>query len=141
VPFVDANGAKVDPKEPNAIKFEAFIFDALGLCKKSLVVETARADEFAPIKNATGEDSPATSHQLQVDRAGAWLESVGVKVPRRADGHVDAKVEISPLTALEAGDLKKAQLPRENRARGGAGHLTMSPPIRAERPSTTDSHG
>ncbi|MDZ4831147.1 MAG: UDPGP type 1 family protein [Phycisphaerae bacterium] len=113
VPHVDlTSGTKVDPKEPNAIKFEAFIFDALALCAESLVVETSRVEEFAPIKNATGDDSPASSHQLQSDRAGAWLESAGVTVPRRPDGHVDAKIEISPLTALEPSDLKKVALPK-----------------------------
>jgi UDP-N-acetylglucosamine/UDP-N-acetylgalactosamine diphosphorylase len=112
VPHVDlSTGAKVDPKEPNAVKFEAFIFDALALCTKSLVVETSRVEEFAPIKNATGDDSPATSHALQSERAAAWLAEVGVKAPRRADGSVDAKIEISPLTALEPSDLKKTTLP------------------------------
>ncbi|MFO0827227.1 MAG: UDPGP type 1 family protein [Phycisphaerales bacterium] len=113
VPHIDlTTGAKVDPKEPNAIKFEAFIFDALALCEKSLVVETSRVEEFAPIKNASGEDSPASSHELQTERAAAWLASVGVAVPRRADHRVDARIEISPLTALEPSDLKKAALPK-----------------------------
>lgn len=113
VPCLDpATGAKIEPKEPNAYKFEAFIFDALALCANALVVETSRVEEFAPIKNADGQDSPATSHLLQSDRAGAWLEAAGVIVPRRADGHVDARLEISPLTALEPADLKRVALPR-----------------------------
>jgi UDP-N-acetylglucosamine/UDP-N-acetylgalactosamine diphosphorylase len=75
------------------------------------VVETARTEEFAPIKNAAGEDSAASSHRLQSDRAAAWLAAAGVEVPRRPDGHVDANLEISPLTALEAGDLAGVKLP------------------------------
>jgi UDP-N-acetylglucosamine/UDP-N-acetylgalactosamine diphosphorylase len=118
VPHIDlATGVKVEPHQPNAVKFEAFIFDALAACSKSLVVETGRTEEFAPIKNAAGEDSPASSHRLQSDRAGAWLEAAGVVVPRTADGHVDAKIEISPLTALDADAVKKAraagQIPSE----------------------------
>jgi UDP-N-acetylglucosamine/UDP-N-acetylgalactosamine diphosphorylase len=114
VPYLDlATGRRVEPSAPNAIKFEAFIFDALPLCERSLVVETSRVEEFAPIKNAEGEDSPATSHQLQSDRAAAWLERYGVVVPRRADGHVDARIEISPLTALGPEDLKRMKLPSE----------------------------
>jgi hypothetical protein len=33
-------------------------------------------------------------------------------VARDADGHVNAQIEISPLTALEADDLDAAALPR-----------------------------
>ncbi len=112
VPHIDPNtGTKVEPAQPNAVKFEAFIFDALAECRSSLVVETSRVGEFAPIKNASGEDSPASSHQLQSDRAAEWLASVGVAVPRRADGSTDARIEISPLTALDPDDLRRAALP------------------------------
>jgi UDP-N-acetylglucosamine/UDP-N-acetylgalactosamine diphosphorylase len=108
-------GRRVEPAEPNAWKLETFVFDALPLARSSIVYETPRLEEFAPIKNATGVDSPATSHQLQSDRAGAWLERVGVSVPRDAQGHVAARIEIGPLTALEPQDLARARLPREIR--------------------------
>jgi hypothetical protein len=36
-----------------------------------------------------------------------------VRVPRRANGDVDAKIEILAETALEAEDLADADLPRE----------------------------
>jgi UDP-N-acetylglucosamine/UDP-N-acetylgalactosamine diphosphorylase len=114
VPYhCDAQGRTVEPSEPNAIKFEAFVFDALALAGRSLVMETARVEEFAPIKNAAGDDSPASSHQIQSNRHGAWLEKFGVKVPRRANGDVDARIEILAETALEADDLADAELPRE----------------------------
>ncbi|MFO0873416.1 MAG: UTP--glucose-1-phosphate uridylyltransferase [Phycisphaerales bacterium] len=114
VPCVDlATGRLVEPDRPNAIKLETFVFEALPLAESSIVYETTRTEEFAPIKNATGVDSPATSHQLQSDRAGAWLASRGVSVPRRADGTVDARIEIEPLTALDADDLAHVALPRE----------------------------
>lgn len=116
VPHIDLQtGEVVEPEKPNAVKLEAFVFDAIPLAKSSIVCETSRVEEFAPIKNAQGADSPATSHQIQSDRNGGWLERVGVKVPRNGSGggpgRVDAKIEISPLTALEADDLKKAKLP------------------------------
>jgi UDP-N-acetylglucosamine/UDP-N-acetylgalactosamine diphosphorylase len=104
-------GEPVVPEEPNAIKLETFVFDALPLADKSIVFETGRAEEFAPIKNARDADSPQTSHQLQSDRAGAWLEAHGVKVPRDDAGHVTARIELSPLTALESADLARLQLP------------------------------
>ncbi len=113
VPCVDpATGRRVAPAEPNAIKPETFLFDVLPLAASSIVYETSRVEEFAPIKNATGEDSPATSHRLQSDRAGAWLEAHGVTVPRDPDGGVSARIEISPLTALESADLARARLPK-----------------------------
>ena len=56
-------------------------------------------------------DSPSTSHRIQSDRHGAWLEARGVRVPRTSDAHVDALIEISPLTALEPADLAGVELP------------------------------
>lgn len=109
-------GERVEPTTPNAIKLETFVFDALPLAESSIVYETSRVEEFAPIKNAEGVDSPATSHQLQSDRHARWLERNGVRVPWRADGHSGARIEISPLTALEPDDLTGASLPREIRA-------------------------
>ena len=47
---------------------------------KTLNQKAARIEEFAPIKNASGDDSPASSHQIQSNRNGAWLERFGVKV-------------------------------------------------------------
>ena len=114
VPYwCDTQKKTVEPAEPNAIKFEAFVFDALGLAKKSLVMETSRTEEFAPLKNASGEDSPAWSHQIQSNRNGGWLEKFGVKIPRKPNGDVDARVEIAAETALEADDLADIALPRE----------------------------
>ncbi|MBM4113440.1 MAG: UDPGP type 1 family protein [Phycisphaerae bacterium] len=112
-PYFDpATGRTIEPDKPNSVKFESFVFDALELAERSLVLETPRIEEFAPIKNAEGEDSPAHSHELQSERAASWLESNGVKVPRRADGTVDARIEISPLTALEAADLAGVAIPQ-----------------------------
>ncbi|MCE9619377.1 MAG: UTP--glucose-1-phosphate uridylyltransferase [Planctomycetes bacterium] len=107
VPSFDAaTGARILPDKPNAFKFECFIFDALPLARNSVTLQTSRMEEFAPIKNAEGEDSPASSHRIQSDRNGAWLEAVGVTIPKRTDGSVDAKIEIGPLAALEAADLR-----------------------------------
>ncbi|MEM9419909.1 MAG: UDPGP type 1 family protein, partial [Planctomycetota bacterium] len=77
VPFLDeATGQTVKPDSPNAVKLETFVFDALPMCDDSIVYETDRVDEFAPIKNADtpeGEadatDSPASSKKLQTERA------------------------------------------------------------------------
>ena len=106
VSFVDAGGARVAPASPNAVKFERFIFDALPLSETFVLVETDRALEFEPLKNATGPDSPATVRQRMSDQFADWLERAGAKVPRRPDGSVPFGLEISPLFALDASELK-----------------------------------
>jgi len=114
VPFVDLKtGQLVSPEKANAVKLERFVFDALPLCQSSIVFETDRNEEFAPIKNATGVDSVESSKRLQSERAARWLEVAGAKVPRKPDGTLDCVLELSSLTALDAEDVAKAKLPRE----------------------------
>lgn len=106
VPWFDpATGRRVEPREPNAVKLEAFVFDAIPLCRASIVMETVREDEFAPIKNAEGPDSPATCSAIQTARAARWLEHAGVPVPRDTDGRPDCTLELSPRTAMWPEDL------------------------------------
>ena len=101
------------PDEPNAIKVERFVFDAMGIATQPAILEVSRSAEFAPIKNATGPDSAESSKQMQSDLYGSWLEQAGVSVPRRDDGGVDGAIEISPLTAMSASDLEHVELPSE----------------------------
>ena len=111
VPYIDPHtGECVTPDKPNAVKLERFIFDALPLATRSIILETDRVEEFAPIKNAEGNDSPRSSQKLQTLRAARWLEARGVRVPYK-DGEVDAVIEISPLTALSAENLRGLTLP------------------------------
>ena len=106
VPHLGADGQLVTPDEPNAVKLEQFIFDALPLATKWTIVETDRSGEFEPLKNAVGPDSPATVHQKMSDQFGNWLEQAGATVPRRPDGSVPFGIEISPLFALDSSELK-----------------------------------
>jgi UDP-N-acetylglucosamine/UDP-N-acetylgalactosamine diphosphorylase len=99
VPFIGDDGRRVEPATPNAIKMETFVFDAIPMAQSSLVVETDRAEEFAPIKNADGDDSPATSMAAQSARAARWLEAAGWSIPRTVDGAPDCTIELSPLSA------------------------------------------
>ncbi|MCH2142646.1 MAG: UDPGP type 1 family protein [Phycisphaerales bacterium] len=105
------SGVDIQPTAPNAVKLERFVFDALGQAEQPAILEVVRAEEFAPIKNATGLDSAQTSRQLQSDLYGQWLEQAGVSIPRKADGSVDATIEISPLTAMAANELMSLPLP------------------------------
>jgi UDP-N-acetylglucosamine/UDP-N-acetylgalactosamine diphosphorylase len=114
VPYVDIeSGTKVNPGEPNGVKLERFVFDAVPLCRASIVVETDRIEEFAPIKNASGVDSPDSSREIQTIRAARWLASRGMDVPMDAQGRPDCTLEINPLTAMEPQDLTNTDgLPR-----------------------------
>ncbi|MFO0950905.1 MAG: UDPGP type 1 family protein [Isosphaeraceae bacterium] len=107
VGYVGPDGEVVHPSQPNAVKFERFIFDALPSARHWAMVETSRAREFEPLKNATGPDSPASVRQRMSDVFGDWLERAGATVPRRPDGSVPFGLEISPLYALDAGELKE----------------------------------
>jgi len=104
-PYVDPSGRKITPDRPNAVKLEMFIFDALSLADKTMILETQRDEEFSPIKNAEGLDSPLTCLHHQVRRAANWLEEAGVDLPLDADGQVAAAIEISPLFADSAEEL------------------------------------
>ncbi len=105
VPYVGETGRLVRPAEPNAAKLEMFVFDAMPLAAETVILETERAEEFSPLKNASGEDSPATCLHDQVRRAASWLEGAGIGVPRDADGQVATAIEISPLFADSAEQL------------------------------------
>jgi len=113
-----ASEALVEPDEPNVIKLERFIFDILPRAERSAVLRTERGCEFAPIKNASGSDSASSSHRIQSDLYGGWLRSHGVDVPLDDDGHVAARVEIGPLTAMRSEDLSGIDLPSRVEAGG-----------------------
>jgi UDP-N-acetylglucosamine/UDP-N-acetylgalactosamine diphosphorylase len=117
VPYLDETGRRVEPTQPNALKFEMFIFDIFPQATRWCVVEADRRWEFAPLKNAEGPDSPATVRQALSDLAGDWLERAGVAVPRRPDGTVAVPLEISPLFALDAAELA-AKVDRKLRLQG-----------------------
>jgi UDP-N-acetylglucosamine/UDP-N-acetylgalactosamine diphosphorylase len=114
IPHIDWLGNPVEPDQPNGIKLESFVFDALPLASKSIVLETVRSREFAPTKNATGIDSVQTTKQMMVARAADWLEAAGVAVPRKPDGSPDCLIEIAPSFAVEKEDVKvkSSQIPK-----------------------------
>jgi UDP-N-acetylglucosamine/UDP-N-acetylgalactosamine diphosphorylase len=113
IPYIDKAGELVNPAEPNGVKLESFVFDALPLASNSMILEIGREEEFAPLKNATGIDSAQTARQMLIDRAASWLESAGVKVPRKADGAFDCIIELASSFAAEKADVrsKLGQIP------------------------------
>ena len=58
------NGEIVNPDKPNAYKFEAFLFDAFESLEDMVIMRVKREEEFAPVKNAEGVDSPETARKL-----------------------------------------------------------------------------
>jgi len=109
VAYIDQSGQLVQPAEPNALKFERFIFDLLPHANNPLVVEYAERDVFAPLKNAPGaeRDTPEYVHRFMIAQHRQWLEAAGTRV---ADG---VAVEISPLWALDAeAAAARSDLPR-----------------------------
>ena len=102
VPCVDRHGnplpCEIDG-QPNAVKLERFIFDALPAAERTLIVEGDRERQFNPVKNATGSDSAETSRQALSRIAREWLMLAGCSVDE------SDLVEISPLQALDAGEL------------------------------------
>ncbi len=113
IPHIDLHGHHIEPQEPNGIKLESFIFDALPLARESIILEIVRSEQFAPVKNAKGEDSVEVTQRMMVERAAAWLEAAGVTVPRTPDGSVDCLLEIAPSFALDPADVpaKRSQIP------------------------------
>lgn len=65
--YIDGNGNVVEAKEPNAYKFESFIFDGFSFFDDMSILRVTRENEFAPIKNAEGSDSPETAVKLYND--------------------------------------------------------------------------
>ena len=108
VPCIDADGHPVKPETPNAVKLETFIFDALPLARRAVILEARREDEFGPFKNPTGVDSVESCRAMLVDRDARRLEAAGVHVPRRADGLPDCAIELSPRRFLDLADVAAA---------------------------------
>ena len=65
--YLDENGKVVVGDKPNAYKFEMFIFDSYEMFDDVVVLRVKREEEFAPIKNAEGQDSPETARKLYGD--------------------------------------------------------------------------
>lgn len=62
--YMNEKGELITAKEPNAYKFESFIFDAFTSLDSMVIMRVKREEEFAPVKNAEGVDSPETATKL-----------------------------------------------------------------------------
>lgn len=62
--FLDENGVL---SEGSIYKFEKFIFDGFVYFDEMSLLRVKREEEFAPIKNAIGQDSPETAKKMYED--------------------------------------------------------------------------
>lgn len=67
VDFMQEDGKMFYAKEPNGYKYEAFIFDGFELFDDITLYRGKREEDFAPVKNAEGVDSPETATKLYND--------------------------------------------------------------------------
>ena len=76
------------------------------LAKRTMILEGDRNAMFAPTKNPIGVDSVESCRAMLVERDAKYLEAAGVKIPRKADGTVDALIELAPINVIDLADAK-----------------------------------
>lgn len=64
VTYLDSDGILVRPEKPNCYKYERFIFDAFTLFDNIAILRGKREEDFAPVKNLEGNDSPETARKI-----------------------------------------------------------------------------
>lgn len=97
----EIRGTDGKPRTGSVWKFETFVFDALPLARAACCMEVNREEEFSPVKNLKGLDSPDTARAAMCSLHRKWLQEAGVEM------HPEALVEISPLYALDREELLK----------------------------------
>jgi UDP-N-acetylglucosamine/UDP-N-acetylgalactosamine diphosphorylase len=108
IPYVDGQGCLRKPEAPNGVKFEMFVFDALPMARAPLVVETLREEDFSPVKNAEGLDSPESCRKDQLKLWAKWFEHSGIKVPKDSGGVPLFDFEVDPLFACDEASMAES---------------------------------
>jgi UDP-N-acetylglucosamine/UDP-N-acetylgalactosamine diphosphorylase len=103
VECLDERGRLLQHEDPNATKFERFIFDLMPAARNAVVVEAAAEEVFAPVKNAIGDpdETPETARAGMIRRDTALLKAAGIVV------EPGVVVEVNPLWALDADDVAR----------------------------------
>ena len=69
------------PSECDGVKFETFVFDALGQARNSVTLEVDRRTEFSPVKNAEGSASPQSCRADLAGTFAEWVAAAGGALP------------------------------------------------------------
>ena len=83
IPYFDsASSTQVVPTDNNGYKLEMYIFDVFPLATSCLVMDVAREEEFAPVKNSPDSlvYSPTTAKVLLSAQNRHWVEACGGEV-------------------------------------------------------------
>lgn len=104
IPFVNEEGVVIKPESPNGVKFEMFVFDALPMAKNPVIIEGDRSQDFSPVKNAEGKDSPQTCSEDQIRMFTGWLSDAGTVLDTDETGLPEFAFEISPRFACDRSD-------------------------------------
>ncbi|MEM8666007.1 MAG: UDPGP type 1 family protein [Planctomycetota bacterium] len=98
VPYLDPSGAMIQPEQPNATKFERFIFDLLPQARNAFVAEVLACEGFAPVKNAEGAatDTASLARRAISDLHRGWIESAGAVVAPGVQVEINPKIASSP---------------------------------------------
>jgi UDP-N-acetylglucosamine/UDP-N-acetylgalactosamine diphosphorylase len=102
IPYLDEAGNTIKPEQANGVKFEMFVFDALPFAQNPVLIETLRDEDFSPVKNAEGVDSPKTCRRDQLKLWAKWLDRAGVTVPCDAEDVPTINFEVAPSFACDA---------------------------------------
>jgi UDP-N-acetylglucosamine/UDP-N-acetylgalactosamine diphosphorylase len=92
---INALNSNGTPEATDVWKFETFVFDAIPLASRTCCMEVSREEEFSPVKNRSGTDSPSTARESMAKMFRTWLDHADVIVPS------GLTIEVSPLFALD----------------------------------------
>jgi UDP-N-acetylglucosamine/UDP-N-acetylgalactosamine diphosphorylase len=81
---VDELGQPLHSPAPNGYKLERFVFDALPAASRAILLEVRASEEFSPVKNAEGSESPASARRDLQREYWRWLSEGGVELPSGA---------------------------------------------------------
>lgn len=114
IPYVNENGDRVTPKEPNGVKLEKFVFDVFPLARNFAIWEVPRHEEFAPLKNGyeAKKENPVTCRQNLYAQHHRWLKNAGATFDNHDENNnscASHKVgfEISPLVSYNGEGLEE----------------------------------
>jgi UDP-N-acetylglucosamine/UDP-N-acetylgalactosamine diphosphorylase len=93
---VDSLGPAGGTLKVDGWKFETFVFDAIPMAQRTCCMEVIREEEFSPVKNGEGVDSPVTARSAMSSLFRKWLEEAGAEIA------ANVMVEISPLFAIDS---------------------------------------